>query len=173
MTGPAPTTMTDLVDVVVEDDHWNALDIAALAETAARAALDVAGLDPQGYEICVMACDDTRIAALNTSFRDKPGPTNVLSWPAFDLAPDAPGEDPYLPPEPLDEETLGDIAIAYETCLREAQDAGKPVAEHVTHLILHGCLHLLGYDHIEDADAAVMESLEIEALAKLGIPNPY
>ena len=68
---------------------------------------------------------------------------------------------------------LGDIAIAYETCLRESQAAGLAILDHLTHLLLHGTLHLLGYDHIEDADAEVMEGLEIKMLASLGISNPY
>ncbi len=166
--------MSDLVDVVVEDNRWDQLDFEGIAQTAALAALSAAGLDPEGYEICVMACDDSRIAELNKSFRDKSAPTNVLSWPALDLSPDAPGEEPYLPPEPEGpEESLGDIAISFETCQREAEASGTPMVDHVTHLILHGCLHLLGYDHIHDEDATVMEALEVQALAKLGISNPY
>ena len=116
-----------------------------------------------------MGCDDARIAELNAEFREKQTATNVLSWPAQELAP------PQAPtPDPFEDETeLGDIALAYETCHREAEEAQLTPQAHITHLIVHGTLHLLGYDHIEDTDAELMEGLEVEILAKLGIPNPY
>mgnify|MGYP006287624467 CR=1 FL=1 len=98
-------------------------------------------------------------------------PTNVLSWPAADRAPARPGETP-APPDPADGE-LGDIALSYETCAREAAEAGKTLEAHATHLIVHGILHLLGYDHETDADAALMERLEAEILGKMGVVAPY
>jgi probable rRNA maturation factor len=122
-----------------------------------------------------MGCDDARIAALNADFRGKPQPTNVLSWPSEDRAPDLPGSAP-LPPvagTADDPESLGDIALAWETCAAEAGAQGKPMADHVTHLVVHGVLHLLGYDHIDDADAGVMEALEVRILATLGVSDPY
>ena len=170
--GPA---MEPLVDCIIEDDRWEALALAVLAEGAARATLARLGLPDSGFALCLMACDDARIATLNADFRGKPVPTNVLSWPSEDRAPDAPGQPP-APPEPGsadDPEELGDIAIAYDTCAREAAEAGKPMAAHVTHLVVHGVLHLLGYDHIEDADAELMEGHEVAILASLGVDNPY
>ena len=164
-----PSGMTDLVDLVIEDDRWAAIDMETLAEKAAVAALRVAGV-PADYEICVMGCSDARIAELNAEFREKPTATNVLSWPAFELAPDAEGGQPTSPP---DAESLGDIAIAYETCEREAAEKGITMQAHVTHLIIHGCLHLLGYDHETDKDATLMEDLEVKALASMGLNNPY
>jgi len=158
-----------LVDVLIEADAWGGTGIEALAETALRAALSHLDLDPGAFEIAVLACDDARIAELNREFREKPVPTNVLSWPSDDLSPDNEGGQP-LPPEDAE---LGDIAIAFETCQAEAGDQGKEFNDHVTHLLVHGCLHLLGYDHVSDKDAAVMEGLEVEILAKLGIANPY
>lgn len=152
--------MPNFTDVVIEDERWEALGLETLAERAAGAAL---GLVNVAGELVVMGCDDTRIAELNTEFRDKSTPTNVLSWPAEELvAGDTPTQD-----------ELGDIAIAYETCAREAFEKHISVQDHVTHLIIHGCLHLLGYDHIKDMDAEIMEGLEIKALAKLGLGNPY
>jgi probable rRNA maturation factor len=158
-----------LIDAVIEDARWQAAGLEAEAETAARAALTHLGLDPEAHEIALLACDDARIAELNASFRGKPTPTNVLSWPAEELAAEADGGVPDLPG--LGE--LGDIAIAWETCLREAQDGGKPLVQHLRHLTVHAVLHLLGYDHETDADAARMEGLEVEILGKLGDPSPY
>ena len=122
----------------------------------------------------LLACDDARIANLNADFRDKPAPTNVLSWPEEDLSPDTAGGVPSAPtPDPTGTFGLGDIAIAYDTCAREAAEQGKPLAAHVTHLLVHGTLHLLGYDHVRDPDATRMEALEVEILGKLGLPDPY
>jgi len=161
--------MADLVDLVIEDARWAALDMNALAEQAARAALNIAGVLPE-YEICIMGCNDARITELNAEFREKPTATNVLSWPAFDLAPEIEGGQPTPPPQSDD---LGDIAIAYETCEREAAEKGTTMQAHVLHLIVHGCLHLLGYDHETDKDATLMEELEVKALATMGVDDPY
>ena len=162
------------LDISIEDPRWQALDLATLAETATSAALQHLQIDPDSCEISLMACDDVRIATLNADFRDKPTPTNVLSWPAEDLSPDTPGDRPLSPePDFTGEIALGDIAIAWETCTREAENGGKPMAAHVTHLLIHGLLHLLGYDHVRDADATVMEQLETEILGTLGIDDPY
>jgi probable rRNA maturation factor len=98
----------------------------------------------------------------------------VLSWPAEDLAASEPGGQPLRPEADFTGEIpLGDIAIAYDTCAREAAAAKKPLADHLRHLIVHGVLHLLGYDHISDLDATVMEGLEVEILGNLGLDDPY
>jgi probable rRNA maturation factor len=167
--------MVELVDTVLEDARWEAFGLPALAETAARAALGSLGLPPEGFQIALLACDDARIAGLNADFRGKPVPTNVLSWPSDDRAADAPGQRPALPDpgSPDDPEELGDIAIAWDACAREAEGQGKPMPAHVTHLVVHAVLHLLGYDHVEDADAALMEAEEVRVLASLGLPDPY
>ncbi|MCA0871833.1 rRNA maturation RNase YbeY [Seohaeicola saemankumensis] len=162
------------LDISIEDPRWQALDLAVLAETAASATLRRLDLDGDNCELSLLACDDARIATLNAEFRDKPMPTNVLSWPAEDLSPDTPGGRPAAPePDFTGEIALGDIAIAWDTCAREAENAGKPMAAHVTHLLVHGVLHLLGYDHVRDVDATVMEQLETEILGTLGIDDPY
>lgn len=165
----------DLVETVIEDARWEAFGLALLAERAARAALAGAGLSAQGFLIGLMGCDDARIAVLNADFRGKPKPTNVLSWPSEERGAEYVGEAPPAP-EPGqadDPESLGDIAIAWETCAKEAEAQGKPLADHVTHLVVHGTLHLLGYDHVEDEDAALMEGLEVRILASLGVSDPY
>jgi probable rRNA maturation factor len=163
--------MEMLVETVIEDARWKAFGLAALAESAGRAALAGVGLPVAVYEIGVLGCDDARIAVLNAEFRGKPLPTNVLSWPSQERAAEFVGEDP--PPPLPGTESLGDIAIAWETCAAEAVAQGKPMADHVTHLIVHGVLHLLGYDHVEDDDAALMEGHEVRILATLGISDPY
>lgn len=155
-------------ELVVEDDRWADLGFGALAEAATRATLDYLDLGADRCEIAILATDDAQIALLNAEFRGKPVPTNVLSWPAQELVPPAqPKADPdgNVP--------LGDIAIAYDTCAREAADQGKEMRAHVTHLIVHGMLHLLGYDHQRDQDATLMEALEVAILCKLGIGDPY
>lgn len=156
------------VDTVIEDPRWEAVGLGALVDRAAAAVLAHLGLGGS-YEICVMGCDDVRIAALNDDFRDKQQATNVLSWPSEDRVAETPGGAPD-PPEPGE---LGDIAISYDTCAREAAEQGKPFEAHVTHLLVHGVLHLLGYDHMREADAAQMERLEVEILATLGVEDPY
>ena len=165
--------MTDLIDVVIEDNRWLTLELEVLAEDAVAAAMRIVNLPTDVFEVCVMGCSDARIAELNAEFREKPMATNVLSWPAFELAPTVEGGQPTPPLQDGHDLSLGDIAIAFETCLREATDKGVPVSAHVTHLIIHGCLHLLGYDHETDKDATVMEDLEVKALASMGVDNPY
>lgn len=166
-----------IIDLIIEDSRWQEASLPALAEAAAAATLAYLGLAPDSHEIALLACNDARIATLNTEFRAKPTPTNVLSWPDQDLAAEDDGGAPYLPEAephaPEDPLFLGDIAISYDICAREAADQGKPMAEHITHLIAHATLHLLGYDHIRDQDATLMEGLEVEILGKMGIANPY
>ena len=167
--------MEPLVDTVIEDGRWEGVNLPALAARAATATFGGLGLTEQGFALCVMGCDDARIAELNGAFRAKGKPTNVLSFPAWNRTADAPGLAPDLPEagDAGDPEELGDIAISYDTCAREAAEQGKDMAHHVTHLVVHGILHLLGYDHIEDADAALMEGLEARILAGLGVDDPY
>ncbi|QBF30732.1 rRNA maturation RNase YbeY [Thalassococcus sp. S3] len=162
------------IEVILEDQRWEEADLDGLANRAGSATLRHLGLDAARCEISVLGCDDTRIAALNAEFRAKPSATNVLSWPETDLSAEVAGEKPTTPQaDPIGDIPLGDIAIAYETCLREAEAAGKPLADHATHLIVHGVLHLLGYDHIRDPDATLMEGLEVQILGKLGLDSPY
>ncbi|WP_324754356.1 rRNA maturation RNase YbeY [Roseovarius sp. Pro17] len=161
-----------LIDVMTEDRRWRALDLNALADRAAEATLTHLGLNADDFEISLLACNDTRIAVLNEDFRGRPQPTNVLSWPSVERGADRPGGVPDLP-RPGPDAELGDIAIAYETCAAEAEAGGKPLSDHTTHLIVHAVLHLLGYDHIRDEDATLMETCEVAILGKLGIPDPY
>ena len=167
--------MADLVETMIEDTRWQGLGLDGLAETAATAALAALGLSARGFSVGLLGCDDARIAVLNADFRGKALPTNVLSWPSEERGAETPGAAPDLP-EPGqadDPESLGDIAIAWDTCAAEALAQGKPMADHVTHLVVHAVLHLLGYDHTTDADATRMEALEVQILASLGVSDPY
>jgi probable rRNA maturation factor len=158
------------VDCIVEDDRW--ADIDALAQIATDAVFDRLGLEASAFEVSLLACDDARITTLNADFRDKPLATNVLSWPSDERAAAIDGEMP-VPPQVGPEAELGDIAIAYDTCAREAIEADKSMRDHTLHLLVHGTLHLLGFDHERDRDATLMEGLETEILGKLGIRDPY
>ena len=137
---------------------------AALALTPFAALAEAAPL----VEIAVRLTDDIEVQALNRDFRGKDKPTNVLSFPQVqdDLLESLANSDDG-------EILLGDIVLARETCMREAEEKGVSVVDHATHLIIHGTLHLVGYDHMDDASATAMEALEVKALASLGIANPY
>lgn len=178
-TTPTPRTADPdvAVDVVVDEGEaasgWAALGLEALAQEAAAATLARVGLSGPA-ELSLLASTDAAVSRLNADFRGKPQPTNVLSWPAQELAPAEPGGVPPLPePDATGELFLGDVALAFETCAREAEMGGKPLAAHATHLVVHAILHLLGYDHICDEDAALMEGLEAEILSSLGLSDPY
>ena len=151
------------VDFVVASPRWRgALPARALAREAIGAALKETGLRlARGAEVSVHLVGDSDIQKLNARYRGKDAPTNVLSFPAAS-------------PERIAQAMLlGDILIAFETVAREAEIEGKTLPDHFRHLVIHGFLHLLGHDHIEDAEAEAMEALEIRALARLGIPDPY
>lgn len=143
-----------MIEVEVADSAWT--DALADAEAVVLAAAQAAqGADRAG--IAILLTDDAALAALNQQYRSKPGPTNVLSFPA--------------PPNP--EDHLGDIALAFGVCAREAAEQGKTLADHLRHLTVHGVLHLMGYDHMTDEDAVEMEALEREILAGMGVADPY
>lgn len=150
-------------EVIIEDARWQEAKLEALATAVFSAVAAHQGWGA-AYGAAVLGCSDDRIAALNADFRGKHMPTNVLSWPSVDY---------HGPTQVAEEPELGDIAIAFETCAREAAAQGKPFAAHVSHLLVHGLLHLVGYDHQTEQQAAMMEDAEREILAKLGVPDPY
>lgn len=143
-------------------------EAAALAREAIEAALEGAPVGPLA-EVSVVLTDDAAQRALNREWRGKDAPTNVLSFPALEPAELAAGAaaDPNRPA------LLGDVVLALETMQREAEAAGKTLADHAAHLLVHGVLHLLGYDHETEADAALMEPVETRILARLGVADPY
>ena len=160
------------VEIVIEDERWADVAFKQLCDRAVAAALSTFDLDPSLFTVEILACDDTRIALLNRDFRGQAKPTNVLSWPSVERAASKDGDAPILPCANKDTE-LGDIAISYDTCAREAFQADKPLTDHLLHLLVHATLHLLGYDHQRDQDATLMERIEVKSLGKLGVDNPY
>ena len=153
--------MTIAIDV--DDGGWDAVPaLDALTRTAISAVFAALKLDESRYEASILYSGDDTIRALNAQWRGKDYATNVLSFPADDM-PVPEGE-----PRPL-----GDIILASGVVAREATEQGKPLRDHVTHLIIHGVLHLLGHDHEDDAEATEMEDLETRILKGLGISDPY
>ena len=164
--GPMAQSALPLTEVLVVADNWQAEpDAEAVIHRAITAAAEMVDADVGEAELAVMLTDDTGIRTLNLNWRGIDKPTNVLSFPALQPSgAGAPSDAPRM---------LGDIAIAYETTRREADDEQKLFDHHLSHLAVHGFLHLIGYDHENDGDAAAMETLEAEILAQLGIPDPY
>ncbi|MBC6443636.1 MAG: rRNA maturation RNase YbeY [Rhodobacteraceae bacterium] len=166
--------MPEKIDILIKDDRWQEVGLKNLCCNAFAAVFKNQKISGKGYSLSVLACDDAKVARLNEEFCRKPNPTNVLSWPEYDLAAFLDGGLPdTLPPPAGLEDSIGDIAIAFETCVREAADNGVSLADHTTRLMVHAALHLLGFDHKRDGDAALMEGLETKILATLGVKDPY
>ena len=155
-----------MTEVLVVAECWqNEPDAEAVIQRAIAAAAGSVDADVGDAELAVMLTDDPGIRTLNSNWRGIDKPTNVLSFPALQgEGARKPGDAPRM---------LGDIAIAYETTRREADAEGKLFEHHLSHLAIHGFLHLIGYDHENDAGAEEMEALETEILEQLGIPDPY
>lgn len=157
MTAPALA-----VDILLQAPAWEQqADADATIRRALAAAADSVA-HPAAAQAVVVLASDAAVQQLNRDWRGRDVPTNVLSFPAAAM-PAATGEPPML----------GDIVLAYETLVREAEAEGKPFAHHLAHLAVHGFLHLLGYDHLTEAEAAVMEDAERKILRRLQIPDPY
>jgi probable rRNA maturation factor len=146
-------------DISIEDKRWQQIgSVEDLAELALQAVLKQVPEPVPNGQISLLLCDDATIRELNKDWRGFDKPTNVLSFPS---------------PAAFQNQMLGDLALAFETTAQEAEDEGKLISSHMAHLIVHGVLHLLGYDHLHDTDAEIMERIEILALTSLGIANPY
>jgi probable rRNA maturation factor len=154
-----------IVDVVLDDADWSAFnDVEAVVAVAADAVGARQDLKIGRAEATVALSSDAEVATLNGTYRGKPKPTNVLSFPAGPASAGAPEAARRF---------LGDIIVARETVMVEAADQGIPPVHHLQHLVVHGLLHLMGYDHENDEDANIMETLETSILAGIGIPDPY
>ena len=148
-----------MIEIEIEDLDWTRTqpDAEGLTRAAAEAALARSEIMGDHGDLVVLLTDDDTVHALNRQFRGRNQPTNVLSFPAVSTA----GAH------------LGDIALAYGVCAGEAQAQGKPLSAHLQHLVVHGVLHLLGYDHEEAAEAEAMEAIERQIMSVLGVPDPY
>ena len=170
--------MSDLItiDILQDDAQWDDVpfDLDAVTKQACNAAcnhLREQGLWPDAIntaELALTLTNDTAIQTLNHHYREKDKATNVLSFPAIDFDNDDPAFLALQSPVPL-----GDIVVAYETLDREKDEQDKSLKDHYTHMIIHGLLHLMGYDHIEDDEAEEMESLETEIMQAMGFEDPY
>lgn len=151
--------------VSIQDERWtdDLPGVSELVDMAVSAALEGAE-EPGPVEVSVVLADDTFVHTLNKAYRGQDKPTNVLSFAQRD------GGAMQVEGEP---EVLGDVIVAYETTTREASEQDKPLKHHLCHLLVHGVLHLLGYDHQDDEEAGDMEGLETTILARLGIADPY
>jgi probable rRNA maturation factor len=151
------------IEIVAEAGDWHSFgDMASVINPVLAAAAAHPVLRPSlPAQACLALLDDAAMRRLNAQFRAKDKPTNVLSFPAIAM----PEQDGARP--------LGDIALGFETVMREAAAQSIEPADHVRHLVLHGLLHLIGYDHETEQEAQVMEQLEIEILARIGVANPY
>ena len=149
--------------IQMHDERWTALACARDEHIKAilTDAIEVAGPDKDPGELCLVFSNDQEVQGLNREWRDKDRPTNVLSFPAEEES--FPGDDPVL----------GDVVLAFETIEREAREQGKPFENHCTHLLVHGFLHLLGYDHQNEEEAGQMEALERKILSNQGLDDPY
>jgi probable rRNA maturation factor len=143
------------LDLIIDDPHWG--EEARRVSVCERALAAGCSVSPGTGTVCILLTNDDALQALNRQFRGKDAPTDVLS---FSAAPD-------------DTLSLGDVAISFGVAARDAAMAGKSLDDHLAHLVIHAFLHLQGHDHEADADAGVMQALEIKALASLGISNPY
>jgi len=163
---PMAPSALPITEILVVADCWQAEPEAeAVIERAIAAAAEFVAADAGESELAIMLTDDTGIQTLNRNWRGIDKPTNVLSFPALQPRGERQVDDaPRM---------LGDIAIAYETTRREADEEQKPFGHHLSHLAVHGFLHLIGHDHEKDQEAETMESMEREILLQLGIPDPY
>ena len=157
-----------------QSDDWNGdQDWQTLADAAVKAAFSVSSHGDLAsakftISISISLSNDAEVQTLNAQWRGKDQPTNVLSFPMLEVS-----ELDALANTDDGEVLLGDMILAFETCQAEAEEKAITLAHHVTHLIVHGALHLLGLDHIDDIQAEHMEALEVKALASLGLANPY
>ena len=161
--------------VKMDDKNWNTIsqNLTEMCQVAVRAAWamgyqalpydhQLRQIEKRTVEISVLLTSSTVLKRLNSDYRNKNTPTNVLSFPGD-----------YAAPATNSEVLLGDVILGREKVIQEAEDMDKDISDHATHLVVHGVLHLLGYDHENDNEAIIMESLEVNALASLGLSNPY
>ncbi len=150
--------MCAALDIVVLSPLWEKIAAETIAGRALTACRRAVG-DANGAQVTLALCDDAEMRTHNRAWRGIDKPTNVLSFPTAE--------------GPLRAQSLGDIVVAFETVAREAADAGRAIEDHFAHMVVHGFLHLVGYDHLDDAEAETMERMERDILATIGVADPY
>ena len=163
-----------MIEFINKSKKWGKKKSVVIANQSVNSTLVHLNLDPDKFEIAILACDDDKIQDLNSTFRGINKKTNILSWPEKDLSPKVSGTMP-MKPEPINREPmfLGNLAISFEFIVKEAEKLNKDFYNHLYHLISHGTLHLLGFVHELELDAKIMENKEREILSKVGIVDPY
>ena len=164
-------------NIVFEDSRWQILPLKKIALASLNLVADNVFLNSKDLEISILASNDCELMDLNKQFRGHNVPTNILSWPEHDYKRTKPGELPKRISKSSDcingSYFLGNLAISFDRCSTEAENRNITVEDHIAHLLIHGCLHLVGFDHDNKLDAILMENIEKKLLSDLGIKNPY
>ena len=164
------------VNIEFQDHRWKSLPLDRIAQVSLNLITENILKKSNNFEISVLASNDYEISLLNMRFRGYNSPTDILSWPEHEYYRSKPGEFPKIASRSnLAQEAgfLGNLAISYDRCSIDSEKANLTLEDHLSHLLVHGCLHLVGFDHQNELDAALMETMEKELLAVLGIKNPY
>ena len=161
------------LEISIQDRQWQKIEFVNLVKISCKATYNYFGIDNR-FHISVLGCNNKRISELNLKFRKLKEPTNILSWPSEERSPQKRGLCPVIPifKQGFDND-LGDLALAYSYCAKEAKVLERSLSDHVMHLTVHGVLHLLGFDHSSDEDAELMEKVEIKILNTLGLEDRY
>lgn len=164
-------------NIVYKDDRWKKIPLQKIAQSSLNLIVDKILHKEKQLEISILASNDFELAKLNKQYRGSSTPTNILAWPEHDFKRSTPGALPnytstsYSDFEGLD--FIGNLAISFDRCSIESEETNIIFDNHLTHLLVHGCLHLIGFDHHDELDARLMEDVERKLLSELGIKNPY
>ena len=161
------------IEFSIEDKQWQKVKFVSLVKVSCESTFKYLGIDNR-FHISVLGCNNKRISELNLMFRKLKEPTNILSWPSKERSSGKAGLFPDIPIfDHSSDNDLGDLALAYSYCMKEANGLRRLLSDHLMHLTVHGVLHLLGFDHLSDQDARIMEQVETNILNTLGLEDPY
>ena len=165
------------INVIFKDERWVKIPLEEIAKGALKLISDRFSVKDNNFEVSLLASNDAEIKELNKKFRGNDSSTNIISWPELETQPREPGHFPVqmdkLKSDSKGAIFLGNLAISFERCSTEAEEKNIFFADHMLHLLLHGYLHLIGFDHQNELDATLMEDIEIGLLSGAGIKNPY
>jgi probable rRNA maturation factor len=164
-------------NVLFKDKRWTEVPLEEIAKTALNLIVDRFLGKNNNFEVSILASNDSEIRKLNKNFRGKNTNTNIISWPEYNPQSKQPGDFPKQinksKSDPEGKTFLGNLAISFERCSTEAEEKNINFEDHILHLLLHGYLHLVGFNHQNELDATLMENIEIRLLSGVGIKNPY